>query len=280
VGAHAGHPRGDAPTDPAVAGDDDVAAGEQDVRRPQDPVDRRLAGPVAVVEEVLGLGLVDGHDGKPEGAVGGHRLEPDDPGRRLLGPGQDLAHLVRSLGVEQRDQVAAVVHRDLGMSVGNGIEVGVVGVTVLAAPGKRRDAIGVHERGRDVVLGRERVARRQHDRGAAGLERPHQVGSLGRDVEAGPNPDPGQRLFALEPFADQPEHRHLALGPFDPADALGGQAEVGHVVGRSGARGRAGGRHRRSISLRPNQRRNGPVRLGHGEPRRWTSRSSKRTCSA
>ena len=28
------------------------------------------------------------------------------------------------------------------------------------------------------------------------------------------------------------EHGHLALGPFDPADALGGEAEVGDVVGR------------------------------------------------
>ena len=62
VGAHAAHPRGDALADPAVAGDDDVAAGDQDVRRPQDAVDGRLAGAVAVVEEVLGQGLVDRDD--------------------------------------------------------------------------------------------------------------------------------------------------------------------------------------------------------------------------
>ena len=96
VGAVAVHPGRDALADPAVAGDDDLAAGDEDVRRPQDAVERALAGPVAVVEEVLGLGLVDGHDREAEGAVGGHRLEPDDArsssprcrrGPRRPGPG-------------------------------------------------------------------------------------------------------------------------------------------------------------------------------------------------
>ena len=73
VRAVAGHPRGDPLADPAVAGDDDLAAGDEDVGRPQDPVERALAGPVAVVEEVLGLGLVDRDDREAEGAVGGHR---------------------------------------------------------------------------------------------------------------------------------------------------------------------------------------------------------------
>ena len=113
VGAVAGHPRRDALADPAVAGDHDLAAGDEHVRRADDAVDRRLARPVAVVEQVLGLGLVDRHDREAECAVGGHRLQPDDAGRRLLGPGEDLLDLVRPLAVEQRHEVAAVVHRDL-----------------------------------------------------------------------------------------------------------------------------------------------------------------------
>ena len=65
------------------------------------------------------------------------------------------------------------------------------------------------------------LRRREDDLGAAGLERPHQVGGLGRDVEARADPDPGQRLLALEALADQAQDGHLALGPLDPADALG-----------------------------------------------------------
>ena len=59
-GAHAAHPHRDALAAPAVAGDDDRLAGQQDVGGAQDAVDRALAGAVAVVEEVLGVGVVDG----------------------------------------------------------------------------------------------------------------------------------------------------------------------------------------------------------------------------
>ena len=204
----------------------------------------RLAGPVAVVEEVLGLGLVDRDDREAERAVGGHRLEPDDAGRRLLGPGEDLLDLVGPLAVEQRDEVAAVVHRDLGLRVGDRVEVGVVRVAVLAAAGERRDPVLGDERRGDVVLRRERVRGREDDLGAAGLERPHQVGGLGRDVEAGADPEAGQRLLALEALADQAQDGHLALGPLDPADALGREAEVGHVVG-----GQAGAAVRSAVAV-------------------------------
>ena len=97
--------------DPAVARDDDLAAGDEDVRRPQDAVERALAGAVAVVEEVLGLGLVDRDDREAERPVGGHRPQPDDAGRRLLGAGEDLRHLVRTLlwRSETRSQPSSIV---------------------------------------------------------------------------------------------------------------------------------------------------------------------------
>ena len=111
----------------------------------------------------------------------------------------------------------------------------VVRVAVLAAPGERRDPVLGDERRRDVVLRGQRVRRREHDVGAAGLERPHEVRGLGRDVQAGADPDALERPLRLEPLADQPQDGHLALGPVDAADALGRQAEVGHVVGRQRA---------------------------------------------
>ena len=90
VRAVAVHPRGDPLPHPAVARDHDVAAGDEEVGRPDDAVDRRLPRPVAVVEQVLRLGLVDGDDREPKRTVGGHRLEPDDAGRRLLRAGEDI----------------------------------------------------------------------------------------------------------------------------------------------------------------------------------------------
>ena len=224
---------------------------------------------------MLGLGLVDRDDREAERALGGHRPQADDTGGRLLGPGEDLGDLRRARAVEQRHEVAAVVHRQLRVGVGDRLEVRVVGVPVLAAAGVDGDPVLGDERGRDVVLGRQRVGGRQHDVRATGLERAHQVRRLGRDVEARPDPQPVERPIALEALADEAQDGHLALGPLDPADALGGEAQVGHVV--RGKRGRGG--HRVSVSLRLKRRRSGAARSDQGEPRRWMRRSSNRTYS-
>ena len=169
--------------------------------------------------------------------------------------------------VEQRDEVAAVVHRDLGARVGDLVQVAVVRVAVLAATGERRDPVFGDERGRDVVLRGQRVRGREVDLGAAGGQRPHQVRGLRRDVEAGADPQPVERPLALEPLADQAEDRHLALRPFDPPDALGGEAEVGDVVGgqRAGVGVLRVG-HRRSFSLRLKRRRSGAVEIRPWRP--------------
>ncbi len=72
-------------------------------------------------------------------------------------PARISASWPRPLLVEQRHEVAAVVHGDLRVGVRDGVEVRVVRVAVLAAPGERADAVARDERGGDVVLGRERV---------------------------------------------------------------------------------------------------------------------------
>ena len=170
-GAHAIEADGDAAADPAVAGHDAAATREQDVGRAQDAVEGGLARAVAVVEQVLRQRLVDGHDGERERAVGRHGPEADDArwssprcrrGRR--------AALVAALLVEQRHEVAAVVHRDVRVRVGDGVEMRVVRVA-LSSPRtrERADAVAGDERRRDVVLGRERVRRAERDLGAAGL---------------------------------------------------------------------------------------------------------------
>ena len=81
--------------DPAIAGDHDLAPGEQDVGRAQDAVDGRLPGAVAVVEEVLGLRLVDRHDRVAQRSVGGHGAQSDDASGCLLGTGDHVVQLAR-----------------------------------------------------------------------------------------------------------------------------------------------------------------------------------------
>ena len=230
VRAVALHAHGKAAAAPAVAGDAHRAAGDEDVGGADDAVQRALAGAVAVVEHVLGVGLVDGDDREHEPTLGLESLETDHAGRRLLGAADDVGRHVRALAVEHADDVGAVVHGDVGTVVDAGVDVPVVGVVVLALDGVDAHAVLLDERGGDVVLGAERVAGAQHHVGAAGRQGAHEVGRLGGDVQAGADAHARERLLGREALADGLEHRHVHVGPLDAQHALGRQADVFDVV--------------------------------------------------
>ena len=84
-GARAAGARGEAASAPAVAGDDELRSGEQEVGGADDAVDRRLSGAVAIVEQVLGVGVVDGDDGIAQHAFLGHGAQANHAGGRLFG---------------------------------------------------------------------------------------------------------------------------------------------------------------------------------------------------
>ena len=174
--------------------------------------------------------LVDGDDRKAELALRLQRLQTDDAGRRLLGAGDDVAELLAPIGVQHADHVGAVIHREVRLVIDGRLDVRVVRVVVLALDREDRDVEVLDERGRDVVLRRERIRGAQNDIRAAGLQRPHEVRGLGRHVQAGRDAVAAQGLLLLEPVADRSEHRHLPVGPLDPSLALGCEGKVFHVV--------------------------------------------------
>jgi len=113
----------DAAPGPAIATDDEPLAREQHVRCTDDPVDRRLPGAVAVVEEVLRPRLVDRDHGEGERAVCLHRLEANHAGGRLLHAGDDVAELLAAGAVQHADHVCAVIHRQLRLVIDRSLDV-------------------------------------------------------------------------------------------------------------------------------------------------------------
>ncbi len=142
----------------------------------------------------------------------------------------NVAQLLASSGVEHADDVRPVVHGELRAVVDYRVDVRVVGVASSPRIAERRDPVLGNERGRDVVLGRERVRSATDDVGPSGLQRAEEVRRLGRDVEARRHPMAGERAFAREPLPDRPQHRHLAIGPLDSRHAGRGQREILDVV--------------------------------------------------
>ena len=142
--------------DPAVADDAELAAGEGEVREPVDRRERRLAGAVAVVEEVLAEGVVRRDRREGELARRLHRPQPRDAGRRLLGHAARARRRPRAGARRSAPSARAVVDDDLRPGVGDREQ---VGVELLARGAVRR----VHldpardERGADRVLRRAGV---------------------------------------------------------------------------------------------------------------------------
>ena len=203
VGAVALRPGRQPAANPAVAGDDKGLARQQHVGRPDDPVNRRLTGAVAVVKHVLGVGLVHGDDRIGEDVVLRHRAQTDHASRRLLGTADHLRQLVAPRLMQDRNEVGAVVHRHLRPVVERGFYVLVVRIVVLASDRIRLDRVMRSKRCRDGVVGRERIGRAQRDVRAACLQRQHQVCSLARDVKTRREAQALQRLLGGEPLADQ-----------------------------------------------------------------------------
>ena len=225
LGAH-----GDAATAPAVARDDQLQAREQKIRGANNSVESGLAGAVAIIEEVLGERVVDGDDRELQRAVLGHGAEADDAGGGFFGAADDVRNLILALGEKLGDEVGAIVHGDLGFVVQRRVDVRVIGGVVLALDGVGRDAELFDESGCGVVLRRKRIRAANHEIGAAVTQRDRQVGRLGGDVETGRHANALERLFLDETLADQLQHGHVLIRPFDLALALFRERKVLHIA--------------------------------------------------
>ncbi len=102
---------------PAVAGDHELRARQQEVGGANDAVDGGLPGAVAVVEQVLGVGIVHRDDGILQHAFLRHGAQADDAGGGLFGAADHAVERVFALGVQHDDQVGAVIHGDVRLVV-------------------------------------------------------------------------------------------------------------------------------------------------------------------
>src|ERR1700733_6746218 len=138
---------------------------------------------------MLSVGVIDGDDGKLQHAFFGHGTQADDAGRGLFRPSDYAVEGVGALGVEQGDQVGAVVHGDVRLVVDGGEDVLVVSVIVLTLDGENRNRVVADQAGGNIVLSRQGIRGAEHDFSAAVAQADGQVGGLGGDVQAGRNPD-------------------------------------------------------------------------------------------
>ncbi len=171
--SRAARARSQAASAPAVAGDHELRSGEQEIRGADDAVDGRLSGAVAVVEQMLGVGVVDGHDRITQHAFLGHGAQANHAGGRLFGAADYIRQFGRALGVQNRHQVGAVIHGELRPVIDRRHDVRIVAVVVLTLDGENRNVVIADETRGNVILSGQRVRRAQRHVGAAVAQGDH-----------------------------------------------------------------------------------------------------------
>ena len=147
-------------------------------------------------------------------------MQPDDARGGLLGAADDAGERLLPLGVEDRHQVAAVIHRDIRLMVNGRQDVVVVNVVGLTFDSEGGNAVFADQGRGDVILRGKRV-RSAHDHvGATLFESDGQVGRFGCDVEARRDANPLQRLPFSKVLANDLKNRHRVGSPLDPHAAL------------------------------------------------------------
>ena len=223
--------------DPAVADDAELAAGEAQVREPVDRGERRLAGAVAVVEQVLAERVVGGDRRERQLSGGLHRAQPRDAGRRLLGHAREPCRDLGPVLDDPRRQLGAVVDDDLRLRVGDGEQ---IGVELLARGAVARVDLDParDERGADRVLGRARVRAGGDDLRAGVGEQRRQVRGLRLEMDDDRDALPAQRPVG-EPLTREPvQDGRVLRHPRDPLLALRRERRVGDLGAGGGVHGR------------------------------------------
>ncbi len=223
-GAH-----GDAAAAPPITGDDHGLAGNQIIRRPDHPIQRRLPRAIPVVKHMLGHGVVHRNHGEHQLPALRHSPQPDHARRRLLRAAHHAAQQFASVLVQLAHQIRPIIHGDVRAVVQSGLQMFVIRGVILALNGKDRDFIMGHQRRRHVVLGTQRIAGAQHHVRAPLLQRRHQVSRFCSHVQAGGDANPVQRFLLGKLLPDAAQHRHLLLRPINTMSPPRGQLYILNV---------------------------------------------------
>ena len=226
---HAGVQPGGAPRQalpaPAVARQHHGLPAEVEVGERQHRREDRLAGAVAVVEEVLAKSVVAGDDGIGEQALAFHVAQLGDAGGGLLGGAPDLAGALLHASVQQAGELGAVVDQQHRAGFEHAVQVRFESFRRSVGLGEDGYAFGGH-RGGDVVLDVPRTRARQSHARPGAVEQDAQVSGLGFERDADADGDVAQGAVGEVLLEDGVQHGRVLLHPADLALPFGGQGRV------------------------------------------------------
>ncbi len=216
----------DALPDPAVADDAELAAGGEHVGERKQRGQRRLPGPVRVVEHVLATRVVRRDRRERQQAVLLERTQARDARRRLFAHARELRVELRPVLRHPPRQLRAVVDHELGAALRDREQVGGELLLRHAVARMHLDAF-LDERRADGVLRRERVGPCGDHVRTRGAQREHEAGGLRLEVDDHRDAASVERPV-LQPLLEQAvEHRHVLPRPVDAPPPFGRERRIG-----------------------------------------------------
>src|ERR1035438_75707 len=104
---------------------------------------------------MLGEGIVDGNDGVAQDFVLSHGVEANYARGGFFGAADYVREKLLALGVQNGDEIRAVVHGDLRFVIERGHDVGVIDVVVFSLDGVNGDVVIADQAGGHVILDRK-----------------------------------------------------------------------------------------------------------------------------
>src|SRR5208283_2908574 len=126
---------------PPISAHYEIGPGEQPVGSPDYSVQRALARPVAVIEEVFGIRIVDRHNRVLKYPFFRHAPKPDHAGSRLFRTADYVGKKLSALGMKNAHKVSTVVHRNMRGVFKRIVNVAVISFLVLALYGKNGNSL-------------------------------------------------------------------------------------------------------------------------------------------
>src|SRR5262245_7620771 len=154
-----------------------------------------LPSPIAVIEEMLGLCVIDGDRREIELSIAQHGFQAVDAGRRFFGCSDDLGNQIWPFTDQGGNDVRAVVNDQMRLVIERDTHMLVVSLDCLTFDRVNRDPVVLDQGGGHIVLGTQRIGGNQDSIDTGGAQGACKICSFGGHVSASHESKSLQWLF-------------------------------------------------------------------------------------
>ena len=172
---------------PTVSCHNHIFSGNYQVGGSIDSVPDRLSRAVAVVKEMLAIGVVHQHHREHEFSGTIHGLKPKDTSRGLFTSSNDIRNKIRIILMDHRDEISAIIDNNIWLCLDDFANAILIFLRSGSMDGENVQSL-MNKGSRDIILGGQRIASGDEHLGATIGENLAKTRCLGLQMNRQSNP--------------------------------------------------------------------------------------------